>query len=247
MQKHVVVFALLLVAAVFGAPEVQLPQNVKTCKRDTPDYTSCLRLAIQESWMTFVKGIPELGLPVLDPMVVDYFETDYDFGEIYGKLALRDVKSYGLAKTNFLSVKPKFEGNRMDMDIDIEIPKVFVDGYYKADGAIANFKVGGKGYFNVSMEGVRTTWGIKGRVENDRWVIEHFLLNPEVDSMKIYFDDLFNGNQNLNQAALIFVNEYWPVLYKAMLPIVREGWDAHLTDFVNRLVFSKISVAKYFP
>lgn len=30
--------------------------TVKTCKKDSDDFSSCLRLAIQEAWPTFVSG-----------------------------------------------------------------------------------------------------------------------------------------------------------------------------------------------
>ena len=90
-------------------------------------------------------GIPELELPVLDPFVADYMENEYDFGEVKGRMAMRDVKTYGMAKLNFLAVRPRYEGNRMDMDIDVEIPRIFIDGYYKADGEVSSFKIGGKG------------------------------------------------------------------------------------------------------
>lgn len=148
------------------------------------------------------------------------------------------------------------------------------------------------GYFNISMEGISVTWGIEGRIQDDRWVIQHFHVYPEVQQMKVYFTDLFNGNQDMSEfclrlylnfhnisidrstlissvmpmicmnlyyiwiyirtiisdkVALNFVNEYWPVLYKGMLPTVEKHWDYHLTDFVNRLVFSKISASKTFP
>ncbi|MGJ2371671.1 JHBP domain-containing protein, partial [Salmonella enterica subsp. enterica serovar Paratyphi A] len=203
--------------------------------------------ALQESWMTFVKGIPELEVPVLDPMVVELIENDYNAGEVLGKFVLRDVKTYGMAKTNFLAVRPYRSGNTMNMQIDIEIPKVFVDGNYKAEGTVGPFKIGGKGYFNISMEAISATWSLEGHIENDRWVIEHFHVDPELEKMHVYFDDLFNGNKELNSAAMSFVNEYWLVLYKGMLPTVEKQWDFHLTEYVNKMIFSKISASKAFP
>ncbi|KAJ8673657.1 hypothetical protein QAD02_004919 [Eretmocerus hayati] len=226
---------------------VSLPRSVKTCKHNTPDYSSCLRLAIQESWMTFIKGIPEIGLPPLDPLTVDRMETDFSEGEVSGKFVLHDVQTYGMANTNFLAVRPQHTGDRISLEMDITIPKVFIDGDYKIDGVVGPYKIGGKGYFNVSVDGVSATWGLEGRVENDRWIIEHFRLYPEIENLKVYFTDLFNGNEDLNKLALRFANQYWQVLYKSMLPAVMEHWDVNLTDFVNRLIFSKISASKYFP
>lgn len=238
--------AIALVHEVSCAEEVLLPRSVKTCKHESSDYSSCLRLAIQESWLSFVKGIPELGLPVLDPMEVDMMENHYSAGDVQGRFVLRNVKTYGLAKANFLAVRPYRSDNIMNLEIDLEIPKVFIDGDCKAEGSVAHYKIGGKGYFNTSMEGVSITWGLEGRIENDRWVIQHFHVYPEVQHMQVYFTDLF-GNEDMNKAVLNFVNEYWPVLYKGMLPTVEKHWDYHLTDFVNRLIFSKISASKTFP
>ncbi|XP_058803116.1 uncharacterized protein LOC131671023 [Phymastichus coffea] len=243
--------AIVCVAALLGGAradqEVGLPRSVKVCNHQAPDYSSCLRLAIQESWMTFVKGIPELGLPVLDPMEVDMMENEFHMGQLMGRFVLRDVKSYGAAKSIFQAVRPTRSADRMSLEVDFVMPKVFIEGDYKAEGSVGPYKIGGKGYFNISMEGVSTTWGIEGRVENDRWVVEHFHVYPEVEKMKVYFTDLFNGNPELNKAAMTFVNEYWQVLYKGMLPVVERHWDVHLTDFVNRLIFSKVSFAKTFP
>ena len=90
-------------------------------------------------------GIPELELPVLDPLLIEAMENDFKFGEVTGRFALRDVKTYGLANTNFLAVRPQRTGGRMNLEVDIEIPKVFIEGYQKAEGAIGPYKVGGKG------------------------------------------------------------------------------------------------------
>ena len=45
----------------------------------------------------------------------------------------------------------------------------------------------------------------------------------------------------------MFSNEFWPVLYKGMLPVVEKHWDSYLTDFVNKYIFSKVSFSKVFP
>lgn len=49
------------------------------------------------------------------------------------------------------------------------------------------------------MEAISATWSIEGHVKDDRWVLEHFHIYPEVQNMKVYFDDLFNGNKELSK------------------------------------------------
>jgi hypothetical protein len=78
-------------------------------------------------------------------MVTDIMENDFQAGDVTGRFVVRDVKTYGLAKTNFLAVRPYFSGNTMNMEIDVEIPKALIDGNYKVEGSIGSYKVGGKG------------------------------------------------------------------------------------------------------
>ncbi|XP_016843680.1 circadian clock-controlled protein [Nasonia vitripennis] len=236
-----------LVSCAFVQNDYNLPSSVKICQRDDSDYNSCITDAVQESWMTFVQGIPKLNVPVLDPLDVEMVENSVETNQFVGYMVVRDAKIYGLAKTKFLSVRPQFTDNRIHLEMDVEIPKVFIKGDYKSDGSVGSFNIGGKGHFNVSMVGLTATWSLDGRIENDRWIVEHLIVDPEIQGMKVYFSDLLNGDPMLNQAALTIANEYWPIIYKRMKPIVQKLSDPRLTDFVNRSVFSKVSVSKIFP
>lgn len=237
-------FALGVVALV--AADYQLPATVKTCKRDSEDFASCLRLAIQEAWPTFIQGLPEFDIPLLDPYYIESHTTEYGNSQINGKVTGSDVRTYGLAKARFLSVKPEMTDDFFRLEIDLELPKILIDGNYDAYGAMDTLKIGGKGFFNISMEDVRCNWDITGHVVNDRWVVEHFKLMPTIGHMKIWFSDLFNGNEQLNRAALIFINEYWPLIFRGMLPRMMELWDEYLTEFTNRF-FSKVPFSTVFP
>ncbi|KZC13432.1 Circadian clock-controlled protein, partial [Dufourea novaeangliae] len=220
--------------------------TVKTCKKDADDFSSCLRLAIQESWPTFMEGLPDFEIPPLDPYYIETHSMNYNNGQMRGAMSASDAHIYGLSNARFLSVKPELSDDFFRLEVDVEFPKLLLDGYYKADGNLGSFKIGGKGFFNVSMGDVRTTWDISGHVTDDRWVVEHFKFVPEVGDMKIWFNGLFNGNEEMNKAALYFVNEYWPMVYRSLLPKLMEAWDTDLTEFVNRF-FSKIPFSAVFP
>ncbi|KAK1120371.1 hypothetical protein K0M31_012352 [Melipona bicolor] len=247
MSYHTVrAVAIALCALAVVAADYQLPATVKTCKRDSDDFSSCLRLAIQEAWPTFISGLPEFDMPPLDPYYTESYSMEYDKGQLRGKMVATDVRTYGLAKAHFLSVKPEMVGDLFRLEIDVEIPKLLIDGNYDADGFVSSFKIGGQGFFNISMEDMRCTWDISGHVVDDKWVVEHFKMTPTIGGMKIWFSDLFNGNDDLNQAALLFINEYWPLVYRGMLPKMMDAWDTFLTEFTNRF-FSKIPFSTVFP
>ncbi|XP_033212571.1 uncharacterized protein LOC117170136 [Belonocnema kinseyi] len=226
--------------------EVPLRPELRRCNRNAEDFSSCLRLAIEEGWPTIVKGIPELEIPQLDPFVINSIEQEFHNGILRGKMTVKNSKTFGASGHRFRSVKAHLEGDRFNIEMDVTVPKILLEGDYKGDGFISAFKIGGKGKFNVTMEGIRTYFGLEGRVENDRWVIEHFKVLPEISNMHIWFSDFFNGNQDLNKAALIFSNQYWPLLYRGMLPYVSQYMDNYLTEFANR-IFSKLSFSNTFP
>ena len=91
-----------------------------------------------------------MGLPVLEPFSVEEMEYEFDFG-IQGRIQLstQNLTIYGFSRANFLDLRPCFSGNnegdKMDLEIDIEIPELFVDGYLKANGQVSVYKIDGNG------------------------------------------------------------------------------------------------------
>lgn len=55
------------------------------------------------------------------------------------------------------------------------------------------------------MDDVRVNWDISGAIKDDRWVVEHFKMTPEIGGMKIWFSDLFNGNEEMSKSRIVSV------------------------------------------
>lgn len=95
--------------------------------------------------MISIIGLPEFDIPSLDPYYTESYSMEHESGQLCGKISIADVRLYGLAKSRFLSVKPEMDGDFFRLEIDVEIPKLLIDGDYKAEGSLATFKIGGKG------------------------------------------------------------------------------------------------------
>lgn len=76
---------------------------------------------------------------------MDVVENSVETISFVGHVLLRDLKIYGLAKTKFLSVRPQITDDRIVLEMDVDIPKVFIECDYKADGSVGSFNIGGKG------------------------------------------------------------------------------------------------------
>ncbi|EFN86135.1 hypothetical protein EAI_13607 [Harpegnathos saltator] len=105
----------------------------------------------------------------------------------------------GLRKTRFLAIRPQFSDDAFRLEADLYMPELFCEGTCEAQGNIGGFRMGGKGNFNLTIGGIESLWVISGPVENDTWIINHFNIFPKPKSMKIYINNLFEGNRELSK------------------------------------------------
>ncbi|XP_014607693.1 PREDICTED: circadian clock-controlled protein-like [Polistes canadensis] len=249
LRSFSLVFAVVIAYLfVFVASEQQLklPAEVKTCKRDADDFASCLRLACQESWPLFVKGIPEFDMPPLDPFYDEYSLFEFGSNELHGKISTKDIYYYGFKNMKFLAVRPEYTGDRFKLEVDLSMPKGLAEGHFNIDANLVNFKLNGEGQFNVSAEDIKVTWFISGPVKNDRWIIEEYRPRPQIRKLKVWADNFFNGNPELSKVLLNFINEFWPTIYRGMLPFVEDVWNKKYSPILNHF-FSKLSFNEVFP
>ncbi|XP_071560684.1 uncharacterized protein [Temnothorax nylanderi] len=225
--------------------EFTLP--VTTCKRNSADYSACLKRALEEAWPRFIRGLPEYDFPSLDPVLYENGKLLVTADELHGELTASNITAIGLAKTRFFDVRTHFLDDVFRLELDTQVPKLFVKGAVKMDGAVNVFRVLGNGHFNITAADIRGTWTFIGHVVNDTWIVEHFRYLPTVGSFKIYFDILAEQSKEINDLVVIFVNEYWPALYRILLPLVADIWDPWLVKTIANKFFSKVSFSELFP
>ncbi|KAL6422470.1 hypothetical protein ACFW04_010637 [Cataglyphis niger] len=121
----------------------ELPVTI--CKRNSPDYSNCLKLAIQEAWPRFVKGLPEFDFPSLDPLSYEHGNFVFDRGEVHGNVNMENVICEGLKIIRFSNIKSHFLDDVFRLEIDTQVPRLFIDGDCEAEGRIGGFRMGGKG------------------------------------------------------------------------------------------------------
>ncbi|XP_011705654.1 PREDICTED: uncharacterized protein LOC105460864, partial [Wasmannia auropunctata] len=132
--------------AIFGllsAGESKLP--VITCKRDSIDYSACLKHAIEEVWPRFVKGLPEFEFSSLDPLFYKYGKAVINSDIVHAEVIMSNVTANGLSKTHFSGVRAHFLDDVFRLEIDTQVPKLFIKGAINMAGSIGVFRTFGKG------------------------------------------------------------------------------------------------------
>ncbi|XP_039311180.1 uncharacterized protein LOC105194698 isoform X2 [Solenopsis invicta] len=232
--------------AILGLSSANKPTLLTSCKQNSDDYSACLKRAFEEAWPRFIAGMPELNFPSLDPLSYKYGKVVFDSGDlIRADVILSNTTTSGLSKVYIFDIRTHFLDDIFRLEIDVIAPKLFIEGTVNMNGTLGSiFKIASEGPFNLTADDVRGTWDLTGHVVNDTWIVEHFHTLPSVKKLKLYFD-FFQNNKEFNDLAVTFANEFWPSLYRVMLPTTSNIWDPWLTDIANKF-FSKVSFSKVF-
>ncbi|XP_055637247.1 putative beta-carotene-binding protein [Toxorhynchites rutilus septentrionalis] len=230
-------------------PDVELPSYMRICNRDDPELGRCIKDSIQRLLPELHNGIQSIGFPAIDPFSQESSYFEYKNDQIYGSLHIKNAKTYGMSRALIRDVRATAEDDAFRMEVDVNFPKLITEGKFKGEGRFNSIKVTSKGYFNITTSNVSTTWKITGstteRNGEEYMFINKFDMTPEVGDMKIYATGLF-PDPGLNQVALDFVNQYWPALYKQMLPETRRSWEPIMLEVINKM-FDRVPYRRLLP
>ncbi|XP_021924751.1 protein takeout-like [Zootermopsis nevadensis] len=237
------VLVALLASTTVAAPpaSVEWPDIFEPCPRNSPDFEGCATRNIQRALVKFSAGVPALGVPPLDPLFAPEVLLNYKRGDAVGNMVVKNTNFYGLKDIEILDFRANLsDSSNLVFDIDYRLPTALAEGEYKAQGKIVGFTFGGKGVYNISMSDVTATCGVRGdlvTIDGEQYLkVRHVTVYPEVGDMKLYISNFFNDSDELNEAALQFVNLYWRPLYKELLPYAAEGWDQYLRGLFNKML-----------
>ncbi|CAK1555198.1 unnamed protein product [Leptosia nina] len=216
-------YILASVCFVYASP---VAFEVKKCESSD---SKCLKSVTQELIPRFAEGLSILSVDPLDPMFVD--KVDASTPNL--KLMLTDLKITGLkgciAKKIERDAKKSFLSVTLQCTVDVE-------GHYDMNGRLLVLPLEGNDKFQAKLD--RAIFKVEGNyeeIERDGekyWNIikwDHgFKLH---DKSTVHFDNLFNGNKDLAQAAQQvisesgneIINEVGPPVVKAILTKIVDG------------------------
>lgn len=90
-------------------------------------------------------GLPEINFPPLDPLFYDYSKAVFNRGQIYGEINVFNITITGIRKTHFLAIRPYIHDDKYRLEIDVEVPRLVIDGDSNATGSLGEIRMGGKG------------------------------------------------------------------------------------------------------
>ncbi|CAB3226990.1 unnamed protein product [Arctia plantaginis] len=202
------------------------PSYIKPCPGLTAE---CLKKTVQETLPHFAAGIPTLGVEPIDPLTKDHVALTLP-GEF--KIELNNGSMTGIRKCNIDSVT--YQKDEADLKMHCNLT---VMGRYKAYGRILIVTINGEGDGKVKVRNAflhaKIRFDNKVRDGITYYEVKDFDTSFTYgDKVTFVLKNLFQGNAELSEAVLLFLNENWKQVTEEFgRPIVDE-----LIDIVYKIV-----------
>ncbi|XP_048485387.1 circadian clock-controlled protein daywake-like [Plutella xylostella] len=186
------------------------PPPAQKCKLSDSE---CMKTAFQQYLPTFVSGIPELGVEVLD--VMDMEDIKFDLSGL--KFTLQEGKLKGLKSSIIDGARWDMAKKRLHIDFHNNCT---IRGHYTASGRILILPITGDGNMKLKLRNLVVKLFIDfdmGKNDEGKDIIVAKKFGYEYDVIdNVHYDlsNLFNGNKELSETMLTFLNQNWKQIVK---------------------------------
>ncbi|CAG5056008.1 unnamed protein product [Parnassius apollo] len=224
-----------------NAENGQLPSYMKKCELKD-GFDECVKTQIEKSLPLFTKGIPELGVPSTDPVILD----DIAINGNGLNLSFTNAAMHGLSKCRLTQLKVDIGNEEEVFDLAFK-GDLSLTAKYNIDGRILILPIVGDGDALVTAQNIEVNIQSKLAHVKDNKGQNHLKLvtpNYKYDIQRTIFDlkNLFNGNKELAKTTLTFANENWRQLMDDLSPPIIKQIVRTVVKAINKF-FSKVPIS----
>ncbi|XP_055681534.1 uncharacterized protein LOC129788972 [Lutzomyia longipalpis] len=213
--------------------------------------SKCIIKLLQSFIDNFWDGKKEIELPHLDPLKIKNATLVQEGrGAINFVLQFRDFDFIGYRDSKILDARgwpENFDGTIAEMSV--KAPKFTLIGPYTINGNLLLLPIQGSGTSNVTLNNLvgRMKFRLKKVIKDGEVYAsaEKLKLNINISRMYMEFENLFNGNPELEQYAKQFLNENWKLVFEDIKPSAMKTFGQIWQDILNH-VLSRIPVKEFF-
>ncbi|KAL3282197.1 hypothetical protein HHI36_005391 [Cryptolaemus montrouzieri] len=190
------------------------------------------------------KGIPELGIPSLDPLIIPYagLDTGRNFNASFKNIEIFNADEF---------IVDKFQADldKVHLDIGVSFPRLRIKSQYSVNGRILFIELKGTGPADGNFTNVHASLmgnGKKIEKKGQTYLeIEDIKVEANYGKPVFLFAELFDNQEVTDQTNKI-INENIEEIIKELEPVVNKVVIQIVQSLVSR-VFSKYSFDELFP
>ncbi|XP_060533718.1 uncharacterized protein LOC132706405 [Cylas formicarius] len=215
----------LISASILFDVFVESAGNFRKCKINSQDADACLSVAIEDAVKEIKSGVPEFGIPQIDPLKVDSLSVDAGVGAVHFAQHYKNLVVTGFGE---------FKVNQSHLDLDngnltfwTIHPKIEQRSDYDIDGKILMLPMKGNGPCTLTLTNVLITNEILFDTEpKDSEVFLHvqrYTMRVHPTRANFNFENLFGGNKMLGDNINDLLNREWEVI----LADIKGGYELY--------------------
>ncbi|KAG8036449.1 hypothetical protein G9C98_003771 [Cotesia typhae] len=195
---------------------------LEPCSRSDPDLEACLARSANALSEHFRHGLPQLGYPEVEPIVLDEVHISLGGGPDGYKAQFRDVAARGVSALRVTGLRTRITDDEVQLQLALHIPKIRANAKYRSSGKLILVQASGAGDY----------WGEYG---HKYLRLQQLKMDFSVENIKMGVENVHDGNTILQAALNLFINSNSQELLKEMKPDLRRKLVQVMTSFVEKL------------
>ncbi|CAG9863230.1 unnamed protein product [Phyllotreta striolata] len=237
--------AVLIFCAVYAECAKNLPSFIEPCYRNDPKAGECLLRNVRSLKPRLEKGIPELQLPNLNPLLISTAPL-FSSGDFRGNMT--DLKLYDVSNSETTYIDINFHEKVLVVEYTMTSMRMVTN--YRLVGKLLMFQLDSTGELKANITGLRMKYtGYLKMVQ--RRGVEYLALNGSeaignIEYIHVEFTNLFKDNELLNRAANDVLNDNYKIIINDFGPVINRSCKI-IIDTILAGLFYKYPADVLFP
>ncbi|GJQ84870.1 hypothetical protein Trydic_g490 [Trypoxylus dichotomus] len=225
-----------------------IPNYIRTCHQSDGNIAQCISESIRhlKPWLKI--GIPELGIPRLEPMRINDIYLRNDPRSTSNQVKLTGINVIGIS--DFELEKSSVNAQENTFTFSVRLPILSFVGNYQLKMKFSFLNIQDKGTFSGNFTDYRFTGSLRGRVikKGDVQYLEFEVMKiiKSTGKVHVHLKNLFNGDKELTDLANAVINENTELLFAEIKPALENSIALLFTTVANKIV-SSFTYKEIFP
>ncbi|XP_069682373.1 protein takeout-like [Periplaneta americana] len=243
LSTAALVFVSLLASTQLTAA-TETPEYILPCNRSDPNINHCIRRGFNHLRPYIAKGIPELSVPAMEPLVIHRLAMENGNGAVRVRAAFNNMTIHGASNYTISWIKSDVSRYRIDMGLSL--PRIEATGKYEVSGNILLFPVRSKGEFWAAFYDIAAVGKILGKEitleDGKRYMrTDKLLVDFNLGKSRFRIKDYLNDGNVLGDAMNQFLNQNADEIIKEMKPAASQTIARYFREFLNA-AFLKVPI-----
>uniref|UniRef100_A0A8D8LL64 Circadian clock-controlled protein n=1 Tax=Cacopsylla melanoneura TaxID=428564 RepID=A0A8D8LL64_9HEMI len=213
------------------------------CHKDDPQVNECLIESANTLLKNFQRGIPELGVTNVEPIVIDEIHLALGSGPNGYRATFKEVTAYGVSNMTVIGARSDLSSNQFQFTF--HVPKISIRAHYRSSGVLIMVPATGGGEYWGEYDDCKAKVYLKAseysRSDGRRYLrTEDLKMDFTVKNLKMGIEKVHNGNQILEAALNLFINSNSQELLKEMKPDIKKKLLVQMKTFLDDHLFAQI-------